>query len=111
MNRERIIAYLRRDGWLLAAIALCAAICMMMSLVSRSDSPGDDRISRVLSSVAGAGRVEAAISYEEDAACGAIIVADGAADIGVQLRLTNAVAALLGIAPERIAVYPREGGK
>ena len=41
--------------------------------------------------------------------CGAVIVADGAGDVSVQLRLLSAVTTLLGVNQERVAIYEREG--
>ena len=40
--------------------------------------------------------------------CGAVIVAQGAKDVAVQLRLSSAVTTLLGIDQSRVAIYPKE---
>ena len=42
--------------------------------------------------------------------CGAVVVASGAEDIAVRLRLQEAVTTLLGLDSSRVAVYPRKGG-
>lgn len=110
MNAARIIAYVRKDGWLLAALALCAGLCLVLGASGSAGDAGESRISRVLSGIDGAGQVEVAVYYEETVPCGAVVVAEGAGNVAVQLRLTSAVSALLGLAPERIAVYPRQGG-
>lgn len=110
MNFSRLQAWVKKDGWLLAALLLCVALCLGLSAAS---SPGteEDRISRVLSAMAGAGKVEVAVYYEDSVPCGAVVVAGGAGDIAVQLRLTDAVTTLLGLEPGRVAVYQSNGGK
>ena len=40
----------------------------------------------------------------------AVVVASGAEDIAVRLRLQEAVTTLLGLDSSRVAVYPRKGG-
>lgn len=107
MNRWS--AWLRKDGWILAALVFCAALCLMLGGQDGSVRPEEDRISRVLSSIAGAGQVDVAVYYEDSLPCGAVVVADGADDAAVQIRLVSAVRTLLGIEQERIAVYEREG--
>lgn len=107
---NRLQAFFKRDGWLLMAIVICAAACLLLGASGDADSAGENRISRVLSRMEGAGQVEVAVHYEDSLPCGAVAVADGAGSIAVQLRLTDALSALLGLAPERIAVYPRQPG-
>ena len=41
--------------------------------------------------------------------CGAVVVAEGADDVAVKLRLASAVTTLLGIHQDRVAIYEREG--
>lgn len=110
MNRERIAAYLRKDGWLLGALLLCAGLCLLLGLFTESSETQEQQISRVLSGMAGAGHVEVTVYSEESVPCGAVAVADGAGSISVRLQLTSALSALLGLPDDRIAVYPREGG-
>lgn len=110
MKRDQVMAFLRREGWLLAALAVCAALCLLSGLAGGNATlPEEQRISRVLSAMEGAGAVEVAVYYAEAVPCGALVVADGASSMTVRLRLTEAVSALLGLAEDRIAVYPREG--
>ena len=68
------------------------------------------RIARVLSEIAGAGSVSVTIYTEDSHPCGAVVVASGAEDIAVRLRLQEAVTTLLGLDSSRVAVYPRKGG-
>ncbi|MBQ2929319.1 MAG: hypothetical protein IJD99_03795 [Clostridia bacterium] len=105
----RWTAYLKKDGWILAALLFCVAMCLMLGLQSEAASTEESRISRVLSAIDGAGTVEVAVYYEDALPCGAVVVADGAGDVAVQLRLISAVTTLLGIQQDRVAIYEREG--
>lgn len=107
MNTQRIRDYLRRDGWLLGSLLLCVALCLLMGGMEAADSSEEGRISRVLSAMEGAGRVELAVYYEDSLPCGAVVVADGADSVAVQLRLAAAVSTLLGLDSSSVAVYPR----
>lgn len=105
---SRLAAYLKKDGWILAALLLCVALCMMLGM-REGASTQESRISRVLSAIEGAGRVEVAVYCEDSVPCGAVVVADGAGNVAVQLRLASAVTTLLGIGQDRVAIYEREG--
>ena len=105
----RWTTYLKKDGWILAALLFCVAMCIMLGLQSEAASTEESRISRVLSAIDGAGTVEVAVYYEDALPCGAVVVADGAGDVTVQLRLISAVTTLLGIQQDRVAIYEREG--
>lgn len=107
MNTLRIREYLKRDGWLLGALALCVALCLLLGGMEPTDSSEEGRICRVLSAMEGAGQVDLAICYEDSVPCGAVVVADGADSVAVQLRLAAAVSTLLGLDSGSIAVYPR----
>ena len=104
-----LTAYLKKDGWILAAMVFCLALCLLLGAREDVSSTEESRISRVLSAIEGAGSVDVAVYYEESVPCGAVVVADGAADVAVQLRLVSAVTTLLGIDQGRVAVYQREG--
>lgn len=106
---SRFSAYLKKDGWILAALLFCVALCLMLGSQSENASTEESRISRVLSAIDGAGAVEVAVYYEESIPCGAVVVAEGAGDVAVQLRLMSAVTTLLGIDQGRVAIYEREG--
>lgn len=105
----RFAAYLKKDGWILAALVLCAGLCLMLGVQGESASTEESRISRVLSAIEGAGTVEVAVHYEDSLPCSAVVVAQGAGDVAVQLRLVSAVTTLLGIDQNRVAIYEREG--
>ena len=106
---NRFSTYLKRDGWILAALLFCVALCLMLGTQSETSSTEESRIRRVLSAIDGAGTVEVAVYCEDSIPCGAVVVADGAGDVGVQLRLISAVTALLGVEQDRVAIYEREG--
>ena len=104
--------YLRKDGWLVAALLLVVALCLALGASEgghAAQTADEARLSRVLSAMAGAGTVDVAIYYDDAVPCGAVIVADGAGDAAVRIRLTGAVTTLLGLDQSRVAIYEREG--
>lgn len=105
---NRIASYLKKDGWILAALLFCVALTLLLDRQEAAASTEESRISQVLSAIHGAGEVEVAVYYEEAVPCGAVVVASGAGDVGVQLRLISAVTTLLGIDQSRVAVFERE---
>ena len=109
---QKLRDYLHRDGWLVAAMLLVVILCLALgAMESRQASQTDDeaRLSRVLSAMAGAGTVDVAVYYDGAVPCGAVVVADGASDAAVRIRLAGAVTTLLGLDASRVAVYEREG--
>lgn len=106
--------YLQKDGWLLAALALVVVLCLALGTADHGTAARTDeeaRLSRVLSAMAGAGTVDVAVYYDDAVPCGAVIVADGAGDAAVRIRLASAVTTLLGLDLNRVAVYEREGAR
>lgn len=109
---KQLREYLRREGWLVAALAATVALCLLLgAMEGGGQSAEETRIARVLSSMAGAGKVEVAVYTSDAVPCGAVVVADGASDAAVRIRLAGAVAALLGLDSDRVAVYEREGSR
>lgn len=108
---NRWMTYLKKDGWLLAALLLCIGFCLLLGMQGSTATDVESRVSRVLSTIEGAGRVDVAVYYVESVPCGAVVVAKGASDVAVQLRLISAVSTLLGIDQGRIAIYEREGSR
>ena len=108
---SRWSAWLRKDGWILAAALFCVMLCLMLGQQDNGALSGESRISKVLSAIQGAGQVEVAVHYEDNIPCGAVVVADGAGNAAVHIQLVSAVRTLLGIDQGRIAVYEREGSK
>ena len=109
------------------ALAILAALLLFLTFSSgrRAAQPLEERISRTLSAVDGAGKVEVTIrmrEQEESGAsalgmaqkaqsipCGAVAVAQGADDPLVAMQLHDALCALLGIAPSAVSVI--SGGR
>ena len=106
---NRFHAYLKKDGWIIAALIFCVLLGLLVTAEVEDGNTDENRLSRILGSIQGAGKVEVSVYYEDTIPCGAVIVADGADKIAVQLRLRSAVTTLLGIDQARIAVYEREG--
>ena len=110
--RER----LRKDGWLWAVLLGALLLCLLFGAAEAPVEACTDeeaRLERILSAINGAGKVDAAVFYAADEAgqsipCGAVIVADGAHDAAVQLRLSSAVATLLGLDNNQIDIFQRK---
>ena len=69
------------------------------------------RLSAILSQIDGAGTVNAVITEEEGVPVSAVIFFDGADGILTRLRLTQAAAASLNIAENRVLVCPSDTQK
>ena len=70
----------------------------------------ENRLSAILSRIDGAGTVEVMITEDaQGEAQGILVVADGAEDLGIYLRLQYAVQSLLGVETSRIEIMPRDG--
>lgn len=68
----------------------------------------EQRLGAVLSNIAGAGRVDAMITVDGGRITGVLIVADGADDITVRLRLLDAAATALGVSKSIVNVFCRK---
>ena len=103
----------------LCALA-CALAWALMSLPSRGNSgmtEEEQRVSATLSRIAGAGEIRVSIYYAQAAGAfgsggrtpvGAVIVAQGAGDVGVRLNLLRAAETLLGLSAAQVEVFPME---
>lgn len=104
----------RARSWLALAL-LAAAALLLLSSGSGSNAKASDteaRLERVLSEVEGAGEVRAMVLEENGNVRGVLVVAEGADDVMVRLRLQNAVRTLWGMENCEIDVVPmRENGK
>ena len=65
------------------------------------------RLSNVLSSIDGAGEVSVMISKLGENVVGVIVIADGAKDISVRLRLLDATSTALGVDKSIVNVYSK----
>lgn len=116
MPWQRLTERLRKDGWLLAALAAAVLLCLALGLAENASpdrTQEEARLARVLSAMAGAGEVEVAVFYAEETAlpCGAVVVAQGAEDVGVRLQLTRAVCTLLGLDNSQVNVFQLGGAQ
>lgn len=108
---------------LVLLLAVAALLYMNAAGAEKGQVAGTElelRMARVLSQVQGAGEVRVLLRERESAAAmaqqgetqladGAVIVAEGAGDIKVQLALQRAAKALLGVPLERIEVLQMDG--
>lgn len=68
----------------------------------------ETRLSKVLSSIEGAGQVEVMIVREDGIVTGVLVVAEGAKDIGVMLKLLDATSTVMGVDKSVVEVYQME---
>lgn len=114
---KQLLRRLRKDAWMLPALAAAVIACLMLGAAEDSASRTDEeaRLARVLSAMEGAGQVDVAVFYDAsgDTAvpCGAVVVAEGAEDVAVRLQLSRAVETLLDIDPSQVNVFKRKEGK
>lgn len=108
-----------RDGkaglWLAALMAAAALVLVCQSGNSGTESMTEKRVAKVLSTMAGAGRVEVALYYadaeETGTPTGALVVAEGAQEMGVRLNLIRAVRTLFGLPENAVDVFVMEEDK
>lgn len=97
------------------------ALIMMRGGGSSVMTGDEKRVSQVLSSIDGAGKVEVALFYAKPAGAfggdgeghptGAVVVAQGAGDMEVKLNLIRAVRTLLTLDENAVDVFVMEDGK
>lgn len=101
-------------------LATAAAVLFLLFFQSDENSMSqlEKRISQALSQTEGAGSVQVSIYYEQTSAgigagtskpTGALAICEGAGDIGVRLRLTEALRTLLGLDASQVMVLEMEG--
>lgn len=71
-------------------------------------SAEEQRLSAALSSIEGAGSVQAMITEHKDVIVGVIVIAEGADNITVRLKLLDAAATALGVSKQIVNVYSRK---
>lgn len=109
-----------KTGWILAAAAALIALILLSGQWGSKDMSATDleaRLSDVLSSVEGAGRVRVLVhtnveggaisawSQQNASVIGAILVAEGGGDALVAARLARAASTALGIDQTQIEVF------
>ena len=106
---------------IIAVVFIIAIGLIIYSTVSTSKSSGgtdaavstvmtadEQRLSAILSNIDGAGNVEAMITKQGDTVMGVLVIADGASDILVRVRLIEAAATALGVNKQVVNVYSRK---
>ena len=106
---KRLIESIRAARWLeltIAAGLICILLVLALSNAGGSVASDDEtRMQRILSEIDGAGKVNVMIAEDEGGACtGVVVVASGAGDIEVLLRLQRAVQALTRLELSRIEI-------
>ena len=101
----------RARVWLIPAALAVAALALLAGggLNDNGASPLEARLERVLESVEGAGDVRVMVLEGDGGVSGVLVVAEGAKDVAVRLRLQSAVCTLLGIENACVNVSPMEG--
>ena len=105
--------------WIAAAsAAILVALLFKDGAGAGTATQQEKRIAEVLSTMAGAGRVEVALFYsqentgfsssESSVPTGALVVAEGAGDVAVRLQLIRAVRTLLGLSENAVDVFVME---
>ncbi len=101
---------------LIFIIAVGLIIYSSVTTANRGTSDGtnsvmtaeEQRLSAVLSSIDGAGTVEAMITSRDGDIVGVIVIAEGAESITVRLKLLDAAACALGVSKQIVNVYSRK---
>lgn len=105
---------MKKDGWLILALGAAVMLCLLWPVDQPSGALTDDeaRLAAILSAMDGVGRAQAAVFLDKnDAPAGVVVVADGAEDVGVQLRIARAVMTLLHVDPDQIMICPSKEGR
>ncbi len=98
------------------AIIICVALVIYSSIAIKGDdnqvdsavassSTVEERLASILSSIEGVGDVEVMITEQEDNIVGVLVIANGAKDISVRLRLLDAASCALGVDRQIVNVY------
>ena len=107
---KKMLDILKGARWFEVLLAL-VAIAILLLQFAGSASFGSDgtelerRLSGILGQIDGVGRVKVMVTQSADGVPeGALVVAEGADDVGVCLRLQYAVQTLLGIEASKIEI-------
>lgn len=72
---------------------------------SSSMDDEEERLASILGGIEGAGRVETMITRRDDEVVGVLVIAEGADDISVMLRLLEATTTAMGVDKKIVSVY------
>ncbi len=95
------------------AIGLIIYSTVMTSRQSKTEdvqvmTSEEQRLGAILGNIDGAGKVEVMITSDKDVVKGVLIIADGADNITVRLRLLDAAATALGVDRQIVNVFSRK---
>jgi len=91
-------------------IAVLLAIILDQGAIAPSvASEAEIRLERLLSRIEGAGNVKVMLSGEEGAYSGCVVVADGAQEVQVSIKILRAVQAAMSIPAENIEIISSGG--
>lgn len=75
------------------------------SVTSASQSSDEARLSEILSAIDGAGEVNVMITQMDDKISGVLVVASGAKDLSIRLKLLEATKVALNVNADIVSVY------
>lgn len=122
MNSSERLKKLLNEKKLLTLILmlLCGAALVLLSFrmsenedahaqdIAYTEGSVEQRLSRVLSMIQGAGEVEVLVTQSESGVVGVLVVADGAQDLTVRTELMRAAMTALDIPAESVEVFARK---
>lgn len=89
-----------------SSVATKNATATTSSDVTSTEMDEDEtRLASILQTLEGVGRVETMITREDDRIVGILVIAEGAEDIAVRLRLLSAVTTAMGVDKQIVDVY------
>ena len=95
---------------LVVMIAVVAVVLLGQDGEHASSSvSAEDRLESLLSGIEGAGRVDVMLSGNEYGYAGCVVIAEGAHDMRVILKMQRAIQAALDILPENIEIIASGG--
>ena len=106
---KQVFETIKAARWLELAIAAgLVCVLLVLALGSGSENAVSDeeaRMERILSKIEGAGRVNVMLARDDEGACtGAVVVASGAENVEVMLRMQRAVQALTNLELSQIEI-------
>ena len=102
----------RKIEIVLVAVMIAVMVVILLgqndAAVSSTGST-EQRLENLLADIEGTGRVNVMLSGDESGCTGCVVVAEGAQDMLVVLKMQRAVQAALGISPENIEIIASGG--
>lgn len=102
----------RKLEWVLVLILVAIAVVILMEQGNTSDSIASEdelRLEKLLLQIDGCGRVSVLLSGKEGEYTGCVVVAEGADDVHIFLKLQRAIQTATNIPVENIEIISMEG--